>query len=138
MTPLELTPDCLLFQEGQPRERFAILISGAVVIEKESEGKSTRLVTFGAGDAVGEGLLLDESPHGTTARAIMPGTALVMTRAQLNDLTKDSPQLYAALVARAARSISERLRRADATLVGRGTFAGIRRASHTYRKRFAR
>ncbi|MEO7363201.1 MAG: aspartate ammonia-lyase [Gemmatimonadaceae bacterium] len=125
MTPLALTPDCLLFQEGQPRERFAILVSGAVAIEKESEGKSTRLVTFGAGDAVGEGLLLDESPHGTTARAIMPGTALIMTRAQLDDLTKESPQLYAALVARAARSISERLRRADATLVGRGRSLGF-------------
>lgn len=125
MTPLELTPDLMLFQEGQPRERFAILVSGAVAIEKESEGKSTRLVTFGAGDAVGEGLLLDDAPHGTTARAIMPGTALVMTRAQLEDLIKESPQLYAALVARAARSISERLRRADATLVGRGRTLGF-------------
>ncbi|MBC8088702.1 MAG: aspartate ammonia-lyase [Phycisphaerae bacterium] len=125
VTPLELTPDLLLFQEGQPRERFAILISGAVAIEKESEGKSTRLVTFGPGDAVGEGLLLDDAPHGTTARAIMPGTALVMTRAQLDDMIKESPQLYAALVARAARSISERLRRADATLVGRGRTLGF-------------
>ncbi|MEP6835978.1 MAG: aspartate ammonia-lyase [Gemmatimonas sp.] len=125
VTPLELTPDLMLFQEGQPRERFAILVSGAVAIEKESEGKSTRLVTFGAGDAVGEGLLLDDAPHGTTARAIMPGIALVMTRSQLDDMIKESPQLYAALVARAARSISERLRRADATLVGRGRSLGF-------------
>jgi len=125
VTPLEMTPDFLLFQEGQPRERFAILVSGAVAIEKESEGKSTRLVTFGAGDAVGEGLLLDDAPHGTTARAIMPGTALIMTRSQLDDMIKESPQLYAALVARAARSISERLRRADATLVGRGRTLGF-------------
>jgi aspartate ammonia-lyase len=125
MTPLELTPDMLLFQEGQPRERFAILISGAVAVEKESEGRSTRLVTFGPGDAVGEGLLLDDAPHGTTARAIMPGTAMVMTRAQLEDMIRESPQLYAALVARAARSISERLRRADATLVGRGRTLGF-------------
>ncbi len=125
VTPLEMTPDFLLFQEGQPRERFAILVSGAVAIEKESEGKSTRLVTFGAGDAVGEGLLLDDAPHGTTARTIMPGTALIMTRSQLDDMIKESPQLYAALVARAARSISERLRRADATLVGRGRTLGF-------------
>ncbi|MGV3710455.1 MAG: aspartate ammonia-lyase [Gemmatimonas sp.] len=125
VTPLELTPDLILFQEGQPRERFAVLISGAVAIEKESEGKTTRLVTFGAGDAVGEGLLLDDAPHGTTARAIMPGTALVMTRSNLDDMIKESPQLYAALVARAARSISERLRRADATLVGRGRTLGF-------------
>ena len=125
MTPLELTPDCLLFQEGHARERFAILIAGAVAVEKESEGRSTRLATFGAGDAVGEGLLLDDAPHGTTARAIMPGIAMIMTRTQLEEMTKESPQLYAALVARAARSISERLRRADATLVGRGRTLGF-------------
>ncbi|MEP6766110.1 MAG: lyase family protein, partial [Gemmatimonadaceae bacterium] len=125
MTPLELTPDYLLFQEGHARERFAILISGAIAVEKESEGRHSRLATFGPGDAVGEGLLLDDAPHGTTARAIMPGTAMVMTRSQLDDIMKDSPQLYAALVARAARSISERLRRADATLVGRGRTLGF-------------
>jgi aspartate ammonia-lyase len=125
VTPMELTPDLVLFQEGDAREKFAIVVSGAVAVEKESEGRSTRLVTFGAGDAVGEGLLLDDAPHGTTARVIMPGMALIMTRSQLDDMTKDSPQLYAALVSRAARSISERLRRADATLVGRGRSLGF-------------
>ena len=125
VTPHELAPDELLFEEGQPRQRFAILISGAVAIEKSSDGRSTRLVTLGAGEAVGEGLLLDESPHGTSARAIMPGTAMILTRTQLDDITKEAPQLYAALVARAARAISQRLRRADATLVGRGRTLGF-------------
>ncbi len=125
VTPHELAPDELLFEEGQPRQRFAILISGAVAIEKSSDGRSTRLVTLGAGEAVGEGLLLDESAHGTSARAIMPGTAMILTRAQLDDITKEAPQLYAALVARAARAISQRLRRADATLVGRGRTLGF-------------
>ena len=55
----------------------------------------------------------------------MPGTALVLTRTQLDDITRESPQLYAALVARAARAISARLRSADATLVGRGRTLGF-------------
>jgi aspartate ammonia-lyase len=125
VTPLELVPDETLFQEGEPRQRFAILISGAVAIEKSADGRHTRLVTLGAGEAVGEGLLLDESPHGTTARAIMPGIAMVLTRTQLEDITREAPQLYAALVARAARAISMRLRSADATLVGRGRTLGF-------------
>jgi aspartate ammonia-lyase len=74
---------------------------------------------------VGEGLLLDDAPHGTTARVIMPGEVMVMTRAQLDDVVKESPQLYAALVARAAKTISARLRQADATLVGRGRALGF-------------
>ena len=125
VTPLTLVPDDTIFSEGEARQRFAILISGAVAIEKSSDGRTTRLVTLGAGEAVGEGLLLDDSAHGTTARVIMPGIAMVLARAQLDDITRESPQLYAALVARAARAISARLRRADATLVGRGRTLGF-------------
>lgn len=125
VTPHELKANEIIFHEGEPRQRFAILISGAVAIEKSSDGRSTRLVTLGAGEAVGEGLLLDDSEHGTTARVIMPGSAFILTRAQLDDITNEAPQLYAALVARAARAISERLRRADATLVGRGRTLGF-------------
>ncbi len=125
VTPFELIADATLFQEGEERQRCALLVSGAIAIEKQSDGRSTRLVTFGAGEAVGEGLLLDDSPHGTTARVIMPGTALLITRAQVDEITREAPQLYAALVARAARAISARLRKADATLVGRGRTLGF-------------
>jgi aspartate ammonia-lyase len=125
VTPVELQQDDEVFHEGDARQRFAILVSGAVAIEKRSDGRTTRLGTMGPGEAVGEGLLLDEAPHGTTARTIMPGLALTMSRAQLDEITREAPQLYAALVARAARSISQRLRHADATLVGRGRALGF-------------
>src|SRR5690606_28601599 len=49
-----------------------------------------------------------------------PTEALVLERSELDDLIKDFPQLYAALVARAARAISQRLRHVDATVSGRG------------------
>ena len=132
VAPLTLVPDETIFNEGEARQRFAILVSGAVAIEKSSDGRTTRLVTLGAGEAVGEGLLLDDSAHGTTARVIMPGTAMVLAREQLDDITREAPQLYAALVARAARAISMRLRRADATLVGRGRTLGF--GGHRTRK----
>jgi aspartate ammonia-lyase len=125
VTPRLIATDEVLFAEGQARTLFGVLITGAVAIEKGHEGTTTRIVTFGAGDAVGEGLLLDDAPHGTTARVIMPGEVMVMTRAQLDDVVKEAPQLYAALVARAAKTISARLRQADATLVGRGRALGF-------------
>ena len=125
VTPLSLDTDDTIFQEGEARQRFAILISGAVAIEKFADGRTTRLVTLGAGEAVGEGLLLDDAPHGTTARVIMPGHAVILTRANVDEITREAPQLYAALVARAARAIALRLRKADATLVGRGRTLGF-------------
>jgi aspartate ammonia-lyase len=117
--------DQLLFDVGDPRRFLAILSSGSVVIEKSAEGSTVRLVTLGAGDAVGEGILLDDSLHGTSARAIQRSEAWVLTREAVDALLRDEPTLYAFLVSRAARAISQRLAAADATLVGRGRTMGF-------------
>ena len=118
--------DATLFVEGAPRQFFAVLLAGSVAIEKTAEGRAIVLSTFGTGEAVGEGLLLgDTMAHGTTARAIAPVIAAVMTRAQMDDLLKENPPIFAALVARSARAIAQRLRAADATLIGHGRATGF-------------
>jgi aspartate ammonia-lyase len=123
--PMEYPCDAMLFTEGQPRHLLALVVSGAVAIEKTQNARPIRLATLGPGEAVGEGLLLDDSPHGTSARAILQTTAYVLTRQQVDDMLKESPTLYAALVGRAARAISHRLSAVDATLVGRGRSLGF-------------
>jgi aspartate ammonia-lyase len=123
--PVEYACDTMLFTEGQPRRLLAIVVSGAVAIEKTQNARSIRLATLGPGEAVGEGLLLDDSAHGTSARAIVQTTAYVLTREQIEDMLKELPTLYAALVGRAARAISHRLSAVDATLVGRGRSLGF-------------
>ena len=119
----------LIFEEGSPREVAVIIHSGAVAIEKNVNGRPVRLVTLGPGDSVGEGLLLDETSHGTTARTLSPTEAYVLTRERMQEMVKENATLYAALVGRAARAISQRLAATDATLVGRGrtlSFGGAR------------
>jgi aspartate ammonia-lyase len=118
-------PDAVLFAEGAKRRFMAILVSGAVAIEKSVNGRPVRLVTLGAGEAVGEGVLLDDAPHGTTARAIQTTETYVLSVDQLQELIREHPALYAALVSRAARAISHRLAATDATLVGRGRTIGF-------------
>src|SRR5215475_2968398 len=110
--------DEVLFEEGAPRSFMAIITSGAIAIEKGRNGRPIRLVTLGPGEALGEGLLLDDSPHGTSARAIQRTDAFVISADQVQEMLKEFPALYAALVSRAARSISQRLAATDATLVG--------------------
>ena len=127
--PLEYPCDSMLFEEGEPRRLMALVVSGAIAIEKRQNGRPVRLATLGPGEAVGEGLLLDDSIHGTSARAILPTSAYVVTKEQIDDMLKETPALYAALVGRAARAISQRLSAVDATLVGRGRtlgFGGVR------------
>ena len=123
--PVEFACDAPLFEEGQRRQLLALVVSGAVAIEKQENGRPMRLATLGPGEAVGEGLLLDDSTHGTSARAIVQTTCYVLTREQVDDMLNESPSLYAALVGRAARAISQRLSAVDATLVGRGRTLGF-------------
>ncbi|HEY5062272.1 MAG TPA: aspartate ammonia-lyase [Gemmatimonadaceae bacterium] len=110
--------DQVLFEEGSPRDFLAIIVSGAVAIEKGANGRPIRLVTLGSGQAVGEGLLLDDSRHGTSARTVQRTEAYLLPVAKVQEMVKEYPTLYAALVGRAARSISQRLAATDATLVG--------------------
>jgi aspartate ammonia-lyase len=123
--PAEYACDELLFEEGETRALMALVVSGAVAIEKGKGTRPVRLATLGAGEAVGEGLLLDDSTHGTSARAIVATRAYVLTHAQIQTMIREAPSLYAALVGRAARAISHRLSAVDATLVGRGRTLGF-------------
>jgi aspartate ammonia-lyase len=125
VTLTEYDVDALLFEEGQPRQRMALIVSGAVAIEKGKNARPVRLATIGAGDAVGEGLLLDDSIHGTSARVLVKMKAFVLTRQQVDEMLKETPTLYAALVSRAARAIKNRLSAVDATLAGRGRTLGF-------------
>jgi aspartate ammonia-lyase len=117
--------DDSLFHEGDQRRLLAIIISGAVAIEKNAQGRPIRLVTLGAGEAIGEGILLDASTHGTSARAIARTDTYILGADHLAELFKEHPALYAALVGRAARAIAQRLSAIDATLVGHGRVLGF-------------
>jgi aspartate ammonia-lyase len=125
LQPAEFSCDELLFEEGDPRRRMALVVTGAVAIEKGKGARPVRLATLGAGEAVGEGLLLDDSTHGTSARAIVATTVYVLTHEQIQLMIREAPTLYAALVGRAARAISHRLSAVDATLIGRGRTLGF-------------
>ncbi len=125
VTAVTYEPDQILFEEGSPREFMAIIATGAIAVEKGMAGRPVRLMTLGAGQSVGEGLLLDDSSHGTAARAVQRTEAFVLTAAQVREMVKEHPTLYAALIGRAARAISQRLAATDATLVGHGRTAGF-------------
>ena len=117
--------ETVLFAEGGPRRFLFVLTAGSVAIEQAVGGRSVRLATFGVGDAVGEGVLLDEEVHNTTARTLKRITAVRFPVEPLEALLADDPALHAALVSRAARVIARRLRSASATLVGRGRPVGF-------------
>jgi aspartate ammonia-lyase len=128
LQPVEFQPGEAIFSEGMERVRMCIIYSGTVAIEKHSAGgdaPAVRLATLGRGEAIGEGVLLDDTPHGTSAVAIEETKALQLLKTQVQDLLRERPSVFAALVGSAARTISQRLRATDATLVGRGRSLGF-------------
>jgi len=125
VAPMHFEANDVLFAEGAQRAMFAILVSGAVAIEKERQGRQVRLVILGPGEAIGEGILLDDEAHGTSARAVQRSEAFVLDALQVKGLSREHPSLYTALVRAAARTISQRLASTDAALVGRGRLIGF-------------
>lgn len=118
-------PEHVLFSEGGAREMMAFIVEGSVCIEQVQHGRPVRLATLGAGEAVGEGILLDETPHATSSHTLERTRAFLLPKARIQLVVKEHPTLYAALVGRAARSISRRLAATDATMVGRGRRLGF-------------
>ena len=125
LQPAEYASDELLYSRGDERKIMAIVVSGAVAIEKPLNGRPIRVATLGPGEAVGEGLLLNDTTHGTTARALTDTSVLLLSREDVAKMIRETPALYAALVGRAARAIAHRLSAVDATMFGRGRALGF-------------
>ena len=136
--PVTYAVDDLLFREGEPRTAFCAIVDGNVAIERSDTRQtdvSVRLATFGAGSVLAEGSLLDESAHGSSARALRPTTVVRFAMDAIEPMLRERPALHAALVSRAARAIADRLRGADAILAAgrRGLgFGGTTRKEHDF------
>jgi len=126
--------DSTLFNSGEPRKAFWVILEGNLAIEAVQNGLPHRLSTLGPGDVIGESILLDEHTHSTTGRATLPLKAMRFSKEALEPLLKDKPQLYAALVSRSARAIRDRLRQADASLTGQGRLLGYAATGRTRRE----
>ncbi len=113
-------PGAFIFHESQPRREFGIVRHGSIEIRKGARGRPEVLYVLTAGDSYGEGSLLDDYPHSTSAYVREPTEVVEIPREAISRIAVDNPALYARLVTGAAQVIASRLRAANATLVGRG------------------
>lgn len=113
----ELATGDVLFEEGQKRDLFAIILSGGLSIEHDVDGRPMQIATLGVGEVIGESILLEDGQHSSTGRAVQPSEVLFFRKEPLMKLLKDQPALYAALLGRAAKIMSVRIRSANANLL---------------------
>ncbi len=116
--PLAVGDGEILCREGVPGSEFFVLVSGHAVV---SEG-GVETGHLGPGDVCGEMALLDGGPRIATVTATTPGTVLVLSRGEFDDLLDVAPGIGLELL----RSMSRRLRAGDhATVASRQSPIGI-------------
>jgi CRP-like cAMP-binding protein len=96
---------------------LAIVLTGALSIERDVDGRPMQIATLGVGEVIGEGILLEEGTHSSAGRAVEASEVLFFRKEPLMKLLKDQPALYAALLGRAAKIMSARIRNANETLL---------------------
>ena len=105
----------LLFQENSKREYLYLVYSGEVELFKTSStGQENRLAFFGPNDFMGEGALLDDYPHSTSARTMMKSTLLLIKVGDFRRLFKEDSELAGKVISHIARIISRRMQQANA------------------------
>lgn len=110
-----------LIREGTSGTNMYIIISGAVTIMTESNGKCVKFDTLEGGSCLGEMSMIDRMPRSASVVAIRETTALAINETVLR-LSK--PKLCLKLYRNLASILSERLRSNDANyfdLIGNHT-----------------
>jgi len=123
----------LLFSENNPRQFLFIIKSGEVELFKQDHGRAERkLASFGPHDFIGEGALMDDYPHSTTARAVKKTTALLISGRQFKELFKDYPEIASRILSRVAKVVARRIRQTSARVVDVGAkyISGRTRSEH--------
>jgi aspartate ammonia-lyase len=122
-----------LFRENTPRKKLFIIYDGEVELFKTTTfGEEKRLTFFGKFDFLGEGSMLDQYPHSTSARAITNSTVLTIDSADFQDLSKQEPALAGKILSKIARIISRRMRQTTTQVVNAGAqyISGRTRTEH--------
>jgi aspartate ammonia-lyase len=107
-----------LFHESTPRLWLGLVQEGEVVIERGTQGRTVDLVTFTSGAVISEGVMLDDSPHATSAVTRKGAKVWQITRAALEQVRAGNPEVFYRIVGRLAARLSDRLRHAAGRIAG--------------------
>jgi aspartate ammonia-lyase len=114
----ELQPNEILFEENSPRLNLFVIYAGEIeLFKRTSWGDEKRLSFFSKYDFLGEGALMDDYPHSTSARALVKTTAFAISRDTFHSLVRENPSIGTKLLAHIARVVSRRMRQASTRVV---------------------
>ncbi|MFZ5947519.1 MAG: aspartate ammonia-lyase [Stygiobacter sp.] len=111
----------LLFVENTARKNLFIIVDGEVELFKKTPfGEEKRLTIFTKYDFLGEGVLIDDSPHSTNARATLNTISLVLSKEKFFEISKEFPNLPIKILSRMAKVIFRRMQFSNTRVINLG------------------
>ena len=123
-------PGDYLYHESTPRLWIGIVLEGEVDLVRGQHGQHVLLGVAQPGAILSEGVMLDDTPHGTSAVTHRGAKIWQIPRAALEVVRQESPDIFYRLVGQIARRLSDRLRAASERLAsesGPATLTNVRR-----------
>ncbi|QIF02336.1 aspartate ammonia-lyase [Roseimicrobium sp. ORNL1] len=107
-----------LYHESTPRLWLGLVLEGEVEIERGTQARTVTLATLMPGAVFSEGVMLDDAPHAANALTHKGAKVWQISRAELEKVRAEKPDIFYRIVGRIAARLSERLRFAAERIAG--------------------
>ncbi len=115
---LRLPSNKIVFHEMENRDQIYMIYDGQVELFKKSPfGEEKKLSYFNRFDFIGEGGLIDNSPHTTSARTVGATTFLTLSTKKFKEFYQRHSDIALKVITNIARVISKRMSHANTRLV---------------------
>jgi CRP-like cAMP-binding protein len=109
----KFAPNDVLIQEGQPQDRFYVVVAGKLAIFAMASGQEVPLSTAEVGECLGEVSLLEPGTASATVKVVEPATLWSMNLDDLRSYLSEHAGGGGALLMGMASCLAQRLRQAN-------------------------
>lgn len=108
----------VVFKEGDAGNYLGVVIEGGIdILKEDGNGALQRIATVKCGKTVGEMSIIDGEPRSATGMAQQQSVLLLLTKDNYARIIKERPALAFNILAKLAKSMSQRLRGVSGKLV---------------------
>lgn len=128
-------PGEFLFEEGMPRKYAHVICEGKLeVFKKNPFGQENRVGYFGKHQTIGEGALIEDLPHTTSARIVEKSTILTWSHEDASEFLNRYPVAGGRIIMRISKVLSHRMRMTStrAANIASRYFSGRTRLEHDF------
>ncbi len=108
----------MLFSENNPREEIAFIKTGRVLLFKKTPyGEEKTMSFFGEFDFMGEGAIIDDTPHFASARVLEDAIIYVISKEKMIEIFEANGTIAMVVYSYVAKVISRRMRQANSRVL---------------------